>query len=76
MYEYKHFDGYDYTTFDIIAADLDRRLITVAVTYIGKISVITYDLYEDRNGLYFEYGPLFTKIHTDDFIYRSCENDD
>ena len=56
MYEYKHFDGYDYTTFDIIAADLDRRLITVAVTYIGKISVITYDLYEDRNGLYFEYG--------------------
>ncbi len=55
MYEYEHFDGYDYTTFDIIAADLDRRLITVAVTYIGKISVVTYDLYEDRNGLYFEY---------------------
>lgn len=76
MYEYEHFDGYDYTTFDIIAADLDRRLITVAVTYIGKISVITYDLYEDRSGLYFEYGPLFTKIHTDDFIYRSRENDD
>lgn len=27
MYEYEYFDGYDYTTFDIIAADPDRRLI-------------------------------------------------
>ena len=76
MYEYEYFDGYDYTTFDIIAADPDRKLITVAVTYNGKISVITYELYEDKNGLYFEYGPLFAKIHTNNFIYRSQENDD
>ncbi len=67
MYEYKHFDGYDYTTFDIIETDVDRMKITVAVTYIGRISVITYELYEDENGLYFEYGPLFNKIYLENF---------
>ena len=76
MYEYEHFDGYDYTTFDIIETDVDRMKITVAVTYIGKISVVSYELYEDENGLYFEYGPLFTKIYIDDFIYRSDKDDD
>ncbi len=67
MYEYLHFDGCDFITFDIIETDCDRKLITVAVTYIGKISVITYELYEDGNGLYFEYGPLFTRIYLDNF---------
>lgn len=70
MYEYEYFDGYDYITFDIIASDCDRKQITVAVTYIGKISVITYELYEDRNGLYFEYGPLFSKVYIDEFTFK------
>lgn len=67
MYELDYFDGYDFTTFNIIEIDCERKRITVAVTYIGKISVMTYELYEDENGLYFEYGPLFTKIHLENF---------
>ncbi len=69
MYEYKHFDGCDYTTFDIIETDAERKTITVAVTYIGKISITTYELYEDENGLYFEYGPLFNKIYINEFTF-------
>ncbi len=76
MYEFEFFDGCDYTIFDIIETDVDRMEITVAVTYIGKVSVVSYELYEDENGLYFEYGPLFTKIHIDEFIFRSCNDED
>ena len=67
MFEFEFFDGYDFTTFDILETDFDRKIIMVAVTYIGRIRVITYDLYEDENGLYFEYGPLFNKIYLKDF---------
>ena len=67
MYEYQYFDGFDYTTFHIIESNLDENIITLAVSYLGKISVITYDLSIDQNGLYFEYGPSFTKIHLHDF---------
>lgn len=67
MYEYQYFDGCDYTTFHIIETNLDNNTVTLSVTYIGKISVITYNLYETRDGLYFEYGPSFTKIHLCDF---------
>lgn len=67
MYEYQHFDGCDYTTIHIIETNLDENIITLAVSYLGKISVITYDLYETRDGLYFEYGPSFTKIYLNDF---------
>lgn len=35
--------------------------------FVGKISAIIYELYEDNNGLYFEYGPLFTKIRLENF---------
>ena len=67
MFEFEFFDGYDFTTFDILETDFDRKIIMVAVTYIGRIRVITYDLYEDENGLYFEYGSLFNKIYLKDF---------
>lgn len=69
MYEYNYFDGYDFTTFNIIETDCERKTITVAVTFIGKISIITYELYEDKNGLYFEYGPFFSKVYIDEFNY-------
>ncbi len=75
MYEFEYFDGCDYTIFDIIETNEDSMKITVAVSYIGKVSIITYELYEDENGLYFEYGPLYDKIYTDDFIFRRNEND-
>ena len=67
MYEFQYFDGCDDTTFDMIETNLDKYTVTLAVTYIGKISVITYDLSEDQDGLYFEYGPSFSKIHLNDF---------
>jgi hypothetical protein len=38
------------------------------VSYLGKTSIIDYDLKRDiDNDLYFEYGPEFNKIKVDDF---------
>ena len=52
--------------FNIVALENDK--ITVAVTKCGKIVVTDYDLYEDENGLYFEYGIAGQEhIHIDDF---------
>ena len=51
---------------NIVSVDNDK--ITVAVTKCGKIVVTDYDLYEDENGLYFEYGVAGQElIHIDDF---------
>lgn len=72
MYEFEHFDGADFTTFNIIENDSNRMQITVAVSYIGKISVVTYDLYQDENGLYFEYGPLYSKIYIGKFTFMEA----
>ena len=65
MAEYQHFDGETYITFNIVYTT--EKEVQLAVTNRGKISVLTYDLYEDENGLYFEYGPLFNKIYLKDF---------
>ena len=54
MAEYQHFDGETYITFNIVFATDNE--VQIAVTNRGKISVLTYDLYEDENGEYFEYG--------------------
>ena len=67
MQEYKLYDGEVDITFNIIGVDTKRSEINLAVTNRGKISFPTYDLYEDKKGLYFEYGPYFTKIYIDDF---------
>ena len=67
MQEYKLYDGEVDITFNIIGVDTKRSEINLAVTNRGKISFPTYDLYEDKKGLYFEYGPNFTKIYIDDF---------
>lgn len=64
--EFQFFDGEDTVVFNIVAVDDDK--ITVAVTKCGKISVIEYDLFEDENGLYFEYGVAGREpIHINDF---------
>lgn len=66
--EYMLDDGYgDYITFNIIETNVDRELITVAVTYLGKITINSYDLYEDADGLYFEYGPSLINVYLDAF---------
>ena len=64
--EFQFFDGEDTVVFNIVALENDK--ITVAVTKCGKIFVTDYDLYEDENGLYFEYGIAGQEhIHIDDF---------
>lgn len=66
--EFEFFDGDEFVTFNIVGIDVAKNEITVAVTDRGKISVITYELMEDKDGdLYFEYGVMFKKIYVDDF---------
>lgn len=66
--EYMLDDGYgDYITFNIIETNIDRKIITVAVTYLGKITINTYDIYEDADGLYFEYGPSLINVYLNEF---------
>lgn len=65
--EFQFFDGEDIVVFNIVAVEDDK--ITVAVTKCGKIVVTDYALYEDNNGLYFEYGVAGREhIHIDDFV--------
>ena len=67
MQEFKLYDGEEHITFNIIGVCEKKSEISLAVTNRGKINFPTYDLYEDKKGLYFEYGPDFTKIYIDDF---------
>ena len=66
--EFEFFDGEYFITLNIVDINTDRKQITVAVTNVGKISVITYDLMTDDKGkLYFEYGQFYEKVAVDDF---------
>lgn len=65
MAEYQHFDGETYITFNIVYAT--EKEVRLAITNRGKISVLTYDLYTDENGKYFEYGCMCEKIYIEDF---------
>ena len=64
--EFQLFDGEDTVVFNIVA--VADTIIEVAVTKCGKITVTDYDLFEDENGMYFEYGIAgSTHIHIDEF---------
>ena len=64
--EFQFFDGENTVVFNIVAVECNK--ITVAVTKCGKIIVTDYDLRENENGLYFEYGIAGQEhIHIDDF---------
>ena len=66
--EFQLYDGEAFVTFNIVAIDISKNEITVAVSNRGRISVTTYDLLTDNNGsLYFEYGVDYEKIRIDDF---------
>ena len=65
MAEYQHFDGETYITFNIVYAT--EKEVRLAITNRGKISVLTYDLYTDENGKYFEYGWVYEKNYIEDF---------
>ena len=65
--EFQLFDGEAYVTFNIVSIDVAKEEIIVAVSNRGKVSVSTYDLFENKNGYYFEYGIYFEKINILDF---------
>lgn len=67
--EFEIFDGEEFITFNIVGIDTARKQAQIAVTDRGKISIITYDLMQDKDGnLYFEYGYTYQKIWLDDFM--------
>ena len=65
-------DGFDYNDgeclirFDAVAYYPDKKQITFAVTKQGRISVLDYQMFEDANGHYIEYGYTYEKIYIDD----------
>ena len=67
LHEFKLFDGEEYITFNIVALNESKKEILVAVTNRGRITQVTYDLFEDENGYYFEYGCDYTKVKIEDF---------
>ena len=67
--EFEIFDGEEFITFNIVGIDTARKQAQIAVTDRGKISVISYDLMQDKDGnLYFEYGCTYQKVWLDDFM--------
>lgn len=64
-FEFIYNDGEVDITFTIIY--LQEKTITVAVSDRGKISVREFDLHQDLNGTYFEYGLYQEKIYVEDF---------
>ena len=67
LHEFKLFDGEEYITFNIVALNESKKEILVAVTNRGRITQVTYDLFGDENGYYFEYGCDYTKVKIEDF---------
>ena len=66
--EFEFFNGEYDITFNILDINTEKMTITLAVTNLGKISVIEYELKRDKeDNLYFEYGCEHSKIAIDDF---------
>jgi len=65
--EFQFYDGEAFVTFNIVDINTERMEITVAVTDRGRISLMTYELKSDCQGLYFEYGSLYEKIELNSF---------
>ena len=65
-------DGFGFNTgeslirFDVVAYYPDTKQITFAITNQGKISVLDFEVFEDKNGHYIEYGSTYEKIYIDD----------
>ena len=65
--EFSLFDGEFNISFNILDINVEKMIITVAVTKAGKIFVTEYDLKLDKeNNLYFQYGVEYTKDSTYD----------
>ena len=65
---YDFYDGEDYVNFTILNLNLDKKLIQLAISDRGKISIVDYDLLQTKNGeFYFEYINALNKIMLEDF---------
>ena len=67
LHEFKLFDGEDYITFNIVTLYESKKEILLAVTNRGRITQVTYDLFKDENGYYFEYGCDYIKVNINEF---------
>ena len=67
MKEIVFFDGEKDITFNLIYRDEEKQIAIIASTCEGKISVLEYEIKEDCDGEYFEYGRFFERIYFDDF---------
>lgn len=65
--ELQIYDGEATITFNIVDINEMKEEILVAISNRGGISLVTYDLFKDENGYYFEYGCDYTKINLNDF---------
>ena len=73
--EFQYFDGENDITFNIVDINTEKMVINIAVSKTGKISVIEYDLKQDKNGeFYFEYGICNQKIEINDFEWVTQKN--
>ena len=68
MNELSIFDVEDFITLNILDVNYNKMTVIVNVTKHGGFFKKEYDLLEDEAGLYFEYGPDYTKLHLDDFM--------
>ena len=59
-------DGESLIRFDVVAYCPDTKQITFAITNQGKISVLDFEVFEDEDGHYIEYGSTYEKIYIDD----------
>lgn len=70
-------DGFDFNTgeslirFDVVAYYPDTKQITFAITNQGKISVLDFEVFEDKDGHYIEYGSTYEKSILTTFMRNS-----
>lgn len=63
--QYDYCDGECIMNFYCI--DVNDKQITVAVQRLGRVFLDTYQLFNDNNGKYFEYGVMCEHIYLDEF---------
>lgn len=59
-------DGESLIRFDVVAYCPDTKQITLAITNQGKISVLDFEVFEDGDGQFIEYGSTREKIYIDE----------
>lgn len=66
--QFEYFDGECFVKFNIVDINFEQKVIKVAITDRGKITVLEFDLLTGKdNQYYFEYSHEYSKIKIDDF---------